>query len=62
MPSKPAGHLKAVTWRLDRWLVFLVQAAAARRGEPVVTFVARALEQAVVRDEIDGLRQEPPGD
>lgn len=62
MPSKPAEHVKAVTWRLDRSLLVAVQIAAARRSEPVVTFVTRALGQAVARDELDRVQQESSGD
>jgi hypothetical protein len=45
MPSKPAEHLRAATWRLDGQLLDEVRAACQRHGEPVVTFVVRALRR-----------------
>lgn len=45
MPSKPAEHLRAATWRLDGQLLDEVRTACQRRGEPVVTFVVRALRR-----------------
>ena len=49
MPSKPAEHLKLISWRLDRSLLAAVQEAAGKRQEPVVTFVARALAHELDR-------------
>lgn len=49
MPSKPADHLQAATWRLDAELLAAVREDCARRGEPAVTFVARALKRELHR-------------
>lgn len=43
MANQPHPDKKLVGWRLHRDLVAAVQAAAAARGETVLTFVTRAL-------------------